>query len=540
VTTTDSDARTAQTTAHPGRRPNVLLIMADQLRWDAVGAYWPEGQSPVRTPNLDRIAREGARFERCYTASPICMPARASVMTGRWPHAHGLWDNGVRLPRHTTTLATVLAQRGYRTAIVGKGHLDVHRLRESPDSIEGWGTPEAIALGGKNGWHGPYYGFAAARLTGGHNKPAGHYGTWLHTNHPEAVGLLEREHGLEEMGPHAWKSALPVELHASTWIGDQSVELVRSAAAEPGRPWFLWTSFPDPHGPLCPPKDYADRYDPAAMPAPLRRAGELDDKPPHFRGEVDRPHEPGWRPFGAGHVAHEPRDERHDAQAKAAYYAMTELVDHNVGRILAALEETGQLDDTVILAIADHGDLLGDHWLDAKGPWHYDGCTRVPLLLRYPRAIPAGGVVEGFASQCDVAPTLCDLLGVPYTTWPPADESYASGRLTGTGVLPDVQGVSLVAAAQGRAEARPHVLMETEWRWVPGLQLKTLRTHEWRITVYAGRPYGELYDLHEDPHEFVNRWDDPALRTTRLELTAQLLQEVLTTEGRLPPRLVEN
>ena len=95
--------------------------MADQLRRDAVGAYWPEGRSPVRTPNLDRIAREGARFERCYTASPICMPARASVLTGRWPHAHGLWDNGVRLPPDTTTLATVLAQRGYRTAVVGKG-----------------------------------------------------------------------------------------------------------------------------------------------------------------------------------------------------------------------------------------------------------------------------------------------------------------------------------------------------------------------------------------------------------------------------------
>ncbi len=219
---------------------------------------------------------------------------------------------------------------------------------------------------------------------------------------------------------------------------------------------------------------------------------------------------------------------------------MTELVDHNVGRILAALETTGQLDDTVVLVVADHGDLLGDHWLDGKGPWHYDGCTRVPLLLRYPRAIPAGGAVAGFASQCDVAPTLCDLLGVPYTTWPPAGESYASGRLTAAGVLPDVQGVSLVPAAQGRAPARPDVSMETEWRWVPGLQLKTLRTPEWRLTVYAGRPYGELYDLRADPDEFVNRWSDPALRTARLELTERLLQAVLRTEGRLPPRLVEN
>src|SRR5688500_3760553 len=182
----------------PGRRPNVLLVMADQLRWDAIGA---QGNPHVHTPHLDRIAREGARFERCYTSSPICMPARASVLTGRWPHAHGLWDNGVRFPAQTTTLATVLAQHGYRTGIAGKGHLDVHRLPDSHDSFEGWDTPEAIAAGGKDGWHGPYYGFEDARLTCGHNRPNGHYGTWLHKEHPEAVRLMGRWHALEEMGP---------------------------------------------------------------------------------------------------------------------------------------------------------------------------------------------------------------------------------------------------------------------------------------------------------------------------------------------------
>lgn len=519
--------------------------MADQLRWDAIGA---QGNPHVRTPHLDRIAREGARFERCYTASPICMPARASVMTGRWPHAHGLWDNGVRFPADTTTLATVLAQHGYRTGIAGKGHLDVHRLPDSYDSFEGWDTPEAIAAGGKDGWHGPYYGFEDARLTCGHNRPNGHYGTWLHAEHPDAVRLMGREHALEEMGPEAWKSALPVELHASTWIGDQAVDFIRAGSAPgagggadspAGAPWFLWASFPDPHPPLCPPKEYADRYDPAAMPPPLRRPGELADKPPHFIGQVDR-FEPGWRPYGPGHLAHEPRDERADAQAKAAYYAMTELVDHNVGRILTALEESGQLEHTIVIAIADHGEMLGDHWLDGKGPWHYDGCTRVPFLLRYPGAIPAGQVVEGFASQCDVAPTVCDLAGIPFTVWPPADESYAGGGLAEAGVLPDVQGLSLVAAAQGKAPARPRVLIETEWRWVPGLHLKTLRTPDWRITVYAGRSHGELYDLRDDPDEFVNRWDDPACRAARLELTELLLQEVLQTESRLPPRLCEN
>ena len=523
----------------PPPGPNVVLIMADQLRWDALGAY---GNPHVRTPHLDRIAREGARFERCYTSSPICMPARASVLTGRWPHAHGLWDNGVRFPHGTTTVAAVMAQHGYATAIVGKGHLDVHHLPESPDYYLGaWDTPEAIAAGGKDGWHGPYYGFQEARLTCGHNRPMGHYGTWLAKEHPGAIPLMTRERAIEPMGPMAWKSALPVELHASTWIADNSIDVIERATKE-GTPFFLWTSFPDPHPPLCPPKTYADRYDPASLPPPLRRSGELAGKPPHFTGAAD-PAEPGWRPYGRGHLAHEPRDLEADAQAKAAYYAMIELIDDNVGRILATLEKSGQLDNTAIAVIADHGEMLGDHWLDGKGPWHYDGCTRVPLLLRFPRTIPAGAVVDGpssYVSQCDVAPTLCELAGVPYTTWPPADESYASGRLAEFGVLPDVQGISLVPVAQGTAQARPGALVETEWRWVPGLHLKTLRTADYRLTVYAGRPYGELYDLRDDPHEFANRWSDPALRTVRLELTEQLLQQVLQTESRLPARLVEN
>ena len=185
------------------------------------------------------------RFERCYTASPFCMPARASVLTGRWPHAHGLWDNGVRLPPDTTTLATVLAQRGYRTGIVGKGHLDVHHLPDSPDSYSTAGTPRRRSRWGKGGWHGPYYGFQDAQLTCGHNRPCGHYGTWLHREHPEAVPLLEREHALEALGAGAWKSALPVELHASTWIGDRAVDFMsRSATPAAGRPFFLWASSP--------------------------------------------------------------------------------------------------------------------------------------------------------------------------------------------------------------------------------------------------------------------------------------------------------
>ena len=143
---------------------------------------------------------------------------------------------------------------------------------------------------------------------------------------------MTRERALEEMGPAAWKSALPVELHASTWIGDQAIDFVRTHAGE--APFFLGPASPTRTRRSARPRRTPTATTPDDMPRPLRRPGELADKPAHFRGEADA-YEPGWRPFGRGHVAHEPRDDRADAQARAAYYAMIELVDHNVGRILA-------------------------------------------------------------------------------------------------------------------------------------------------------------------------------------------------------------
>jgi arylsulfatase A-like enzyme len=426
----------------------------------------------------------------------------------------------------------VLATAGYRTGLVGKGHLDVHHLTDSPDTTAGWDDPSVAARWSAQ----PYYGFAEQARTCGHNRAAGHYGAWLYENYPDAVPLLEKEQALAPPIGSTWQSALPVELHSSTYVGDRSVAFIRRHAGR--APFFLWASFPDPHPPICPPQPYADRYDPASMPLPTRQRGEMVDKPPHFRGEVDGPF-PDWRPYGDFQWADEARRDDYDRVLKAYYYGMISLVDANVGRILDALEETGQLDNTVVIYLSDHGEQLGDHWLDGKGPWHYDGCTRIPFMLRYPRLVPAGRVVDDFVSLCDLAPTICDLADVPYTTWPPLPDEHPGGCVPAD-TLPDVQGISLLPALRGDGPARPHVLIEYEWRWIPGLHQKTLRTSDWRITVYAGRPYGELYDLRADPDEFVNCWQEPALRAMRGDLIALLLNEVMRTEGRLPARVAPN
>ena len=535
-----TDERPAPGSPLPLRPPNVVLLMADQLRWDGIGAY---GNSVVQTPNLDRLAREGVRCDRAYVANPFCMPARASLLTGRWPHAHGLWDNGVRLVPETVTLATVLSSRGYHTGLVGKGHLDVLTKPGSLEYNRGWECPAREA------WHGPYYGFQEVHLRCGGTPPGGHYGAWLQREHPEAVPLLLRENALEPPVAGAWKSALPVELHSSTWTGDQAVAFIDRQAARneaggqagsDGQPFFLWASFIDPHPPICPPRPYCDMYNPREMPLPVRRQGELDDKPPHFRGAA-HPGTGTRRPYGPPRdVANERRTDAGDQVRKAFYYGMTSLVDHNVGRILAALEAHRLLDDTIVVYVSDHGEMLGDHWLDSKGPWHYDACTRVPMLYRYPRAVPAGGVVSDFVSQCDMAPTICDLLDAPFTRWPDHVNEAHPGGEAGPEVLPDVQGISLLPALRGEGPARNQVLTEFEWRWIPGLHQKTLRRRDWRLTMYADGLDGELYELERDPDEFVNLYHDPAHKAIVAELTAALLHEVMRTEDRLPPRMAEN
>ena len=491
------------------RKPNVLLIMTDQQRWDSLGAA---GNRVIRTPNLDRIAFEGVRCVNPFLGNPFCMPARASILTGRYAHAHRLWDNGVTLPDETVTVAHRFAEHGYHTALIGKGHLTPHQLNGALDSFARWEQPDA------DDWHGPYFGFEEVWLTVGHNKPSGHYGAWLRREHPDSLPLFEKAAALKPStgAPMSWKSALPVELHASTWIGDQTVAFLDRHHEDP---FFLWVSFPDPHMPFCPPAPYHDAYPLDTVPLPLRQPGELDDKPPHFKAFSE------GRVEGMGGRASpdlRAMTDEHVREIISHTYGMVSLIDDNLGRIFQKMDALGLFENTLVVFMSDHGELLGDHWLVGKGPFHYDSLIKIPLLWRFPEGRPAKPTVEGLLSNVDIAPTILDYAGLPS--------------------LPDCQGRSMLAMIRDGQEAlgRERVLIEFDWRFIPGLHLKTIRTPRHKLTVYAHASYGELYDLVEDPHELVNRWDDPTYAKVRAELTAQLLDLLLETEGRLPPRLVPN
>lgn len=512
------------------RPPNILWFMTDQHRADAMGCA---GNPVVQTPNLDRLAREGMRFDRCYVTNPVCMPSRATMFTGRYPHTHGSWKNHVPLPESEVTLPAVLAQHGYATAAIGKVHLantseysrpgrtlpptSMHRNR---------GVPAAEVDRFWESWHGPHYGFQHAELAIQHGNRVvggGHYDRWLRRHHPEALDLLEPEHALRPLtgAIESWKAALPAELHYDTWIADRTVRfLVQHQAQRADQPFFVCCSFPDPHRPLCPPAPYCDMYDPASVDLPTPNRGELESMPPHhrlyFEGRLAAtPYAPGGVQ-GAAAQRHVLRDlpEAHLREMKAHYYGLISLVDASIGRVLAALDRLGLNEHTIVLYCSDHGELMGDHGLLFKGPFHYESMVRTPLLWRWPGVVGQGRTYEHVASAVDLMPALLEACGLPPE--------------------PGVQGESLLPMLRGATDPYRGWALVEHAEHVRGMQTKTLVTAHHKLTYYPGLPFGELFDLEADPQEYMNLWEVAESRPLRDALLHQLLEALCRTEDPLP------
>jgi len=488
---------------------NIVLIETDQQRRDSLGCY---GNNVVRTPNIDGLAREGVTFECCSPANPICMPSRASMITGRWPRNHGVWCNGIRLDPRQPTLAGHLAEHGCETIGVGKFHYEPHGgSADYKESRAAWSAHPGLA-----GWHGPFYGFGDVEIAGGHgpaNTMYGHYANWLRERISEAeIERLAREFDAAKWRPPQRKaSTFPAELHHSSWVGETASAKIRECAKK-DRPFFLFASFPDPHHPFTPPEPHASMYDRADVVMPLRREGELDDKPPHF---ADRFHGRGERFEGAREgLDFSALTEDDVRDVIALTYGMVTLIDENVGKILAALDEAGIADETAVVFTSDHGDLLGDHGLIFKGPIHYDGLITVPYVWRIP-GVEGGRRIASPASQVDFPDTVCDLLGLPR--------------------MESSEGRSMKAVLTGEAESyRDATIVEFQSQYRRHLKLKTIRTPEWKLTFYGERPYGELYDLVNDPDEFVNLYEDPRCREMRIMLQDRLMNMLVDTGSSSP------
>jgi choline-sulfatase len=428
------------------RPPNLLLIMVDQLAAGWLPAY---GHPVVQAPNLTRLARDGVVFESAYCPSPLCLPSRAGLLTGKLPSRIGAYDNGSELPASSPTLAHHLRSHGYATSVAGKMHF------VGPDQLHGF--EERLTT--------DVYP-ADLSWTPDWRRPLGERLPWYHTM--ESVlspGMCEASMQLDYDSE--------VLFHARRRIFD----LARDGR---GDPFFLVASFTHPHDPWEIPARYWELYDPDAIAPPSVPALPLSRADPHSRRlremlGVDE----------AGLSAEQVRIARH------AYFAAVSYVDERIGELLAALRDAGLDEETIVVFTADHGEMLGE-----RGLWYkmsfFEPSARVPLIFCVPGLVSPGRVVEP-VSLLDLAPTLLELAAHPR-----AEELAA-----------ELDGTSLVSHLDGSPATRPAAVVAeylAEGVTSPALMIRR-GSHKF---VSCGGDPDQLYDLADDRLELVNLAHRPA------------------------------
>ncbi len=486
--------------------PNVLCFITDQQRADHLGCY---GNPIVQSPNIDRLAAQGSTFTASYVANPLCMPNRASLFTGMFPKAHGVRENGIALNQSHAVLPDLLRQAGYQTASFGKLHLtpfaiDLHTPLDEWESYETpdyWATHTHIPM--------PYYGLERLYYVGGHGPYT--FGQYAQEVGPEAHKLLAQAAALTPPtgAKESWQAAIPEAQHYNTRIADRTIDFLKQR--DPDRPFFAWCSFPDPHHPYMLPAPYCNQYDPATIPFnPARRESELDSLPPYFRQAHNGEIRVGGLQGGA-QITNE-----HYQEILAHTYGMITMIDANIGRVMNALEDEELLDNTIVVFMSDHGDLMGDHWLINKGPFLFQGLVRVPTIWRVPGIKQNGAQPEAIISSVDFAPTILDFASVD--------------------VPPAMQGRSYKDVLTGeQPHHRDGAYIEYDSTYL-GDRLRQLRTHEWAVTAYANSDHGLLYDLKRDPDELHNLWDDASHQQIKQNLLAQLLQQATRYDSWQPTK----
>ena len=483
-------------------RPNILWFCADQQRFDTVNAL---GNPHIRTPNLDRLVGEGVAFTHAFCQSPICTPSRASFLTGRYPgNVRGCMNGNEEWGEGAPLVTALLADSGYDCGLSGKFHLAGAHGREEP-------RPKEDGYRVFHWSHDPEDRY-----------PSGHaYADWL-----AAQGYTLRD--LRED-----PASVPPELHQTTWCTDRAIDFMSEKRRK--GPWLMSVNVFDPHAPFDPPQEYRDRYDPSKMPLPRFRQSDITTQaaiPGDFQNTARPPEE-----FDAQKVI-------------ASYYAMIELIDENIGRLLAALEETGQRENTVIIFTSDHGEMLGDHGLLLKGCRFYEGLVRVPLIISWPGHFPAQDQPapednqddSSSSGEAEVAPE-DSASATPVDDASTAPAGFVSDALVElvdiAPTLLELAGLSLPRGMQGRSllpilrgEAPPHQhrdFVRCEYYRalnpdIPGREqyegsyATMYRDRRYKIVVYHGHEQGELYNLEKDPGEFENLWNDPGQADLRFDL----------------------
>ena len=461
------------------RPPNILLIFTDQHRLSAVSAY---GATPCSTPHIDRLASQGVRFERAYTTCPVCSPARATIMTGQYPHAHGITSNVHNLGCNVheledrpALLSRRLESAGYSLGYSGKWHLGT----DSKTVYGGRNRPSLPKDVGFDGQNFPGHGGGGFRFPEYQQYLSEH--KWEHKVKPwtEPTQLIWPMGELE--GPEA--STVPY------FLAEHTTALIDRFSGR-DRPFFVWHNFWGPHGPFYAPKEFVDQYRDMEIP-----------RWPNYEW-------PARSIPGPHHVKIHPDAERLTwddwAMAIRYYYAFTTLIDSQIGRIVHHLEQRGLMEDTVILFTADHGQTLGSHGgMTDKGWHHFEETHRIPMIVRFPHGAYRGNMVSELVSLADMYPTILDM----------ANGTWESKSIHGESLIPLISG--------GSTKTRD--LVVTEFGGVNDLAT-TQRTLRWNSLKYGYNCCceDELYDLAMDPHETRNVIHHPDYREAVDELRRRM------------------
>jgi arylsulfatase A-like enzyme len=414
-------------------RPNILILMTDQQRWDTIKA---NGADFMHTPNMDRLVKGGCNCINAYSPNPICAPARHNMLTGLTARSHKIPDNvwGVFLPRNIPTIPQILSENGYETRSIGKNHFTPPRRHNGYDRLE---LMEGV----------PGY------------REQDDYLMYL-KNHD--LGNVLSIHGVRNllyMVPQ--RAFIPEEHQGTAWIANRTIKFIENNSGR--HPWFLKASWIAPHPPFNVPDEFAEMYKGKNIPKPVTSKTPISPLAEENKLLGDVPNEDYMQ------------------RIRELYYGAISHIDHHIGRILKCLEVTGQLDNTLIFFISDHGEMLGD--LGTYQKWiPYDACSRIPMILHFPNRIEKSSLCEKFTDLNDILPTILDAAEIQYP---------------GTYELP---GESLLKGNEGKKD-RSHQYMEYgegTRRWI------SLRNGEYKYNYYYGGALEELFDLKNDPHETSN------------------------------------
>ncbi len=466
-----------------GRMPNVLWICADQQRFDTIAGL---NNPHARTPNLQKLMGESVTFTHAFVQNPVCSPSRASFLTGRYPHTTALRANGQRIRDDERLITRILADQGYACGLSGKLHLSPCAGGRNEDRIDDgyqvfwWSHDLTDQWPGKNMWR-----------------------VWL------------EDRGVKWPQPPAnsepWGVPIDPAYTQTAWCSEMAIQFIRQQRSF--NPWLMSVNIFQPHHPFWPTQDYLSHYEPDKMPAPRYQEGELDSKPVFQR--ID--HQAGYAGTALSFTKTDALTHR---KITGAYYAMIEQVDTEVGRMMKTLEDTGQADNTIVIYMSDHGEMLGDHGIYLKGPYFYDCMIRVPLMIRWPGRYKAGLRSDALVEMVDLVPTLLEAAGIP--------------------VHAGVQGRSLTPVLTGQTTTHRDSIysehFDSSFLYEPPPMGACIRTERYKLTYFQNLPAAELYDLQKDPGEVENLWASPGAKGVRQEMMEKLVARLIDTVDPLPQR----